>query len=267
MKKNILRSITKATMIAVLSVPTLTTSVNAEEPTPGYNHKIPAGIMTPDKVETSIGTLKFTDGRPSKETVQKVYDNLDFARGMEVFLNFIPATSVEGVRLGMNELNATKSNQCVVFDQLMDSDPLFLTGNTDTVYASIMFDMERDGVTVVEVPPKAGPGTLNDAYFRFVVDMGAPGPDRGKGGTYVILPPEYKSDLKVTKGLETVDVNIGGKVKPVWIAQSTSYSNWLILRGFLVDGKPDAASHMWRTGLKVYPLSKASKDQPVTITG
>jgi hypothetical protein len=214
--------------------------------------------MTPDSVDTRIGTLKFVDGRPTKDTVQKVYDNLDFARGMEVFLNFIPATSVEGIRLGMEELNATQSNQCLIFDQLMDSDPLFLTGNTDTVYASVMLDLQRDGVTVVEVPPKAGPGTVNDAYFRFVVDMGAPGPDRGKGGTYLILPPDYKGDLKPTKGTETVNAKIAGKTKPVWIAQSTSYSNWLILRGFLVDGKPDAASKMWRTGLKVYPLSKAA---------
>ena len=33
-------------------------------------------------------------------------------------------------------------------------------------------------------------------------------------------------------------------------------ANWLILRGFLVDGKPDAASAMFRSGLKVYPLSR-----------
>jgi len=37
--------------------------------------------------------------------------------------------------------------------------------------------------------------TVNDAYFRFVVDMGAPGPDRGKGGKYLILPPDYEGDL------------------------------------------------------------------------
>jgi len=49
--------------------------------------------------------------------------------------------------------------------------------------------MEKDGVNVIEVPANSGPGTLNDAFFRFVVDMGPPGPDRKKGGTYGILPP------------------------------------------------------------------------------
>ena len=52
-----------------------------------------------------------------------------------------------------------------------------------------LLDMEKDGVNVIEVPANSGPGTLNDAFFRFVVDMGPPGPDRKKGGTYGILPP------------------------------------------------------------------------------
>ena len=45
-------------------------------------------------MQTRIGTLKFFDGLPDAETVQKVYDNLDFARGVEAFLAGIPATSV-----------------------------------------------------------------------------------------------------------------------------------------------------------------------------
>ena len=44
--------------------------------TPGYNHKIPDKIMTPDSVETSLGTLKFFDGMPDDATVDKLYDNL-----------------------------------------------------------------------------------------------------------------------------------------------------------------------------------------------
>jgi len=86
-----------------------------------------------------------------------------------------------------------------------------------------------------------------------------------KGGTYIILPPDYNGTLKPTKnGMKyrgkdmTTTVDIGGKKTKVWIAQSTSYTNWMILRGFLKDGKPDAASKMWREGLKIYPLSKAN---------
>ena len=59
--------------------------------TPGYNNNIPESILTPDAVETRIGTLKFFDGQPDADTVQMVYDNLDFMRGVETFLNGMPA--------------------------------------------------------------------------------------------------------------------------------------------------------------------------------
>jgi hypothetical protein len=74
--------------------------------------------------------------------------------------------------------------------------------------------------------------------------MGAPGPDRGQGGTYLILPPEYDGDVP----------------DGYFVAQSTSYVNWIILRGFLVDGKTDVSVKMFKEGLKVYPLK--DKENP-----
>ncbi|MFV1983055.1 MAG: DUF1254 domain-containing protein, partial [Thiohalomonadales bacterium] len=129
---------------------------------------------------------------------------------------------------------------------------------TDTVYASGFLDLKKDGPTIVEVPKGSGPGTVNDAFFRFVTDTGSVGPDRGKGGLYLILPPDYKGKLKYKVGSETVKMKIAGKEQTVYVSKSTSYSNWLILRGFLVNGKPNAASKMFRNGLKIYPLSKAN---------
>ena len=224
------------------SAQTPTAPATSGPATPGFNHKIPEKILTPDTVETRIGTLTFVDGVPTAETAQNVYDNLDFLRGVEVFLNFIPAASLEAMRLGNAEMGATKSNQAVIFDQLLDSNALFLTGNTDTVYCSVILDLETDGPTVVEIPPGSGPGTVNDAFFRFVVDVGFPGPDRGKGGKYLIVPADYQGELP-KEGISSRDPR--------------RHVNWLILRGFLVDGKPDAASKMFREGVKVYPLSKA----------
>ena len=52
-------------------------------------------------------------------------------------------------------------------DELLDSAPFFLTGNTDTVYLGGFLDLKQDGPTVVEIPPGSGPGTVNDAWFRF----------------------------------------------------------------------------------------------------
>ena len=227
-----------------------------------YKTEVPVKILTPNTVDTRIGDLEFYDGMPTNESLDKIYDNLDFMRGVDVFLNFVPAASIEAMRLGMLELGLDTSNKVMVMDNLMDAKSLFLTGNASTVYASGVLDLEKDGPTVIEVPPGAGPGTVNDAFFRFVVDMGAPGPDRKKGGMYIILPPDYSGELKTTpnsfKDNSSAKVMVGGEIHDVWIAKSRSYINWLILRGFLVDGKPDAASKMWKEGLKIYPLKDAA---------
>ena len=231
-------------VIFVLASALVFGTASSQTVTPGFNTLIPESILTPDSVDTSIGTLNFFDGMPDEETVTKVYDNLDRIRATQAFLDMVPLASIEGLRRGMESVGVDASHKILLYNDLMDSNSLFLTGNTDTIYALGMLDLQRDGATVVEIPPGAGPGTVNDAYFRFVIDMGAPGPDRGKGGKYLILPPGYEGE--VPEGYFSVE--------------SPTYVNWLPLRGFLKDGKTDAAVDMWTKGLKIYPLSK--KDTP-----
>ena len=62
--------------------------------------EIPASITTPDVVETSIGTLEFFDGVPTENTTETVYDYVDRARAVEVFINLIPAVSMYHIRQG-----------------------------------------------------------------------------------------------------------------------------------------------------------------------
>lgn len=211
----------------------------------GYNTPIPSEILTPDQVKTRVGTLDFSDGFPSEETATKVFDHLDFMRAVEVFLQCIPAASIEGLRRGLTAAGCDAAHKIGVADQLMDSNSLFLTGNTDTVYALALLDLDRDGPTVVEIPAGCGPGTVNDAWFRFVTDMGAPGPDRGAGGSYLLVPSGY--DGEIPDGYH--------------VAESPSSTNLIALRGFLVDSKPDAATAMFENGVRIYPLS-AADDRP-----
>ena len=214
----------------------------------GFNTPVPSAILTPDHVDSRVGRLDFVDGVPTAETAERVFDHLDFLRGVEVFLNCVPAASIEAMRLGFLSQGIDACNKLLIMDELLDSGPFFLTGNTDTVYCGGFLDLKKDGPTVVEIPPGCGPGTVNDAWFRFVIDMGAPGADRGAGGKYLILPPDF--DGEVPDGY--------------FVATSPSYVNWLILRGFLVDGKPDTAATMFRDGLKIYPLAEID-DPPETF--
>jgi len=189
-------------------------------------------ISTPNEVDTSIGTLKFIDGAPLPETKEKVYDYLDTSRAMDTFLKGIPACSVKGLIDGAHSIGAVEAHQVMIFDKLMNSESLFLTGNTSTLYVIPDLDLKRDGPTVVEVPDGLL-GAADDAYFRYVNDL-------MKAGKYLYLPPEYKGE--VPEGYTVV--------------RPETYRIWIFLRASIANGVEKAADFV-KSNLKVYPLSKA----------
>ena len=75
----------------------------------------------------------------------------------------------------------------------MDSSSLFLTANADTVYYLTALDLSK-GPVVIEQPSERV-GTINDMWFSWIIDIGGPGPDRGLGGKYLIVPPDYDGPL------------------------------------------------------------------------
>jgi hypothetical protein len=156
------------------------------------NPVIPASVVTPDKVETRIGTLEFKDGMPSKDTAAKVYDNLDFTHAFEAFVNTMQGVSIASLHKGFLSIGV-KDNEVLVYSELMDAKSLFLTANADTIYCLGVLDLSK-GPMVLEAPPKML-GAIDDYWFRWVTDFGVPGPDRGEGGKYLILPPGYDGPL------------------------------------------------------------------------
>ena len=149
---------------------------------------IPPSITTPDKVESRLGTLDFKDGAPGKATLEKAYDHIDFTHAYETFVNTMQGVSLVAARRGFLDAGV-KDNEILIFSELMDAKSLFLTANADTVYFLGFIDVSK-GPMVFEVPPKVL-GALDDMWFRWVIDFGLPGPDRGLGGKYLILPPGY----------------------------------------------------------------------------
>src|ERR1700729_3987409 len=64
------------------------------------------------------------------------------------------------------------------------------TPNSDTPYSGLPLDVS-DGPMVLEFPPGPLMSTMNDLNQRWVMDMGLPGPDQGRGGRHLVLPPSY----------------------------------------------------------------------------
>lgn len=124
---------------------------------------IPASITTPDRVETRLGALKFFDGFPDDATVQTVYDNLDFQRGVQAFLTCLAAASGHAMRTGIRTFGP--DNQTVIIaESLVDARSLFLTGNTERVYDVLWLD-SKAGPLVIEVPPRVL-GIITDFWYR-----------------------------------------------------------------------------------------------------
>jgi hypothetical protein len=212
---------------------------------PKFATDIPEKITTPDSVETRLGTLKFFDGMPDEKTVQLAYDNLDFQRGVTAFLNAIPIASMYAMREGIREGGVTQNNMVGITEDLLDSRSLFLTGNSTTYYVINWLDL-KDGPVVVEVPPSVL-GFLDDFSFHYVADMGNAGPDKGKGGKYLFLPPGYEDE--VPNGYFAV--------------QSPTFGNWFLLRAFPGEDDPQAGVKNVKKNLKIYALADAD-DPPST---
>ena len=234
--------------LAGLLVVALATSVQADDTgenrnlfkTPGPKQTAVDFKPAPDKIKTSFGTLNFElDAFPTEETAQNLYDEMDLQRATQAYMDFNPALSVYAIVKGQIRDFRFKTSSDIGVHPSPGLTPseLYLTGNNSTVYAVASLDLKVDGPTVVDIPPGMY-GTANDALFKYLVDFGIVGPDKGKGGKYLFLPPGY--DRKVPDGY--------------FIIKSPSYRTWVMMRGWGDVGTGDKAADYFRENLKVYPL-------------
>ena len=203
-------------------------------------------LGAPDSVETRIGTLDFEHGVPSDATASTIYDTIDFTRALNVYNNSFRGASALGLVKGFQSVGAG-SGDIVIFEELMDSSSLFLTANADTVYYLGYLDL-KDGPMVIE-QPTGGLGAINDMWFQWVTDIGRPGPDRGLGGKYLIVGPDYDGPLPQ-----------GG----YFVAHAKTNTVLYALRAFIANGDdPKPAVENIKQNLKFYPYKAGSFGTPI----
>lgn len=199
---------------------------------------IPTGIAIPDKVETRFGTLHFFDGFPDNASIQKLFDNLDFQRAVQAYLLALPALSQAALRKGL--LNLGPANYTVaISESLMDSRSLFLTASAKP-YTVIQLDL-RGGPLVLEAPPNAS-GAIDNMWYNWITDIGFTGPDKGKGGKYLILPPGYNGTVP----------------DGYFVVRSQTLDNAIFWQSLLVNGDPKQGVDEVKKFTRIYPLSKAA---------
>lgn len=196
--------------------------------------------------DTRIGKLTFENGYPSQESVNKLYDEMDFQRACQAYLWGLPAVGLNEWRKAHVNIFKAKNGEMLSYLDFKEKLGI-LTPNYTTPYVLTLLDIEKSGPFVVDLPPGLMAGMIMDTWQRVIEDMGVVGPDKGKGGKYLILPPGYEKVQ--APGYFVVQV-----------------PTRLVFAGVrLLDADKDKAIRELIPGIKTYTWSKTGTGQPMGV--
>lgn len=205
-----------------------------------------APLVAQETAETRIGKLTFESGYPSEESVKKLYDEMDFQRGCQAYLWGIPAVGLNEWRRAHFDVFGAKSGEMLSYLDFAEKLGI-LTPNYTTPYVATFIDLEKSGPMVIEIPSGLMAGMVLDHWQRVLADLGVVGPDKGRGGKYLILPAGHE------------------KVAPdgYFVVQSPSR---FVLGGvrLLGDDKAKAIRELI-PGIKTYTWSKSGTGAPMAV--
>lgn len=205
----------------------------------------------------TLANLPFDGGYPTEEGIQQLKDELLFQRATQAYLWAIPAINMYGMKEGAEKEFGKGYNVITVWKERMSAKTLITTPNSDVIYAIGFLDL-KDGPMVIEAP-EGLQGILDDFWQRPVKsvgqidgrqwagDVGLPGPDKGKGGKFLVIPPDYTGDIP--SGYFTY--------------RSGTYGVFLFWRGFFQDPKQLARPVSVIEKTVVYPLGKKAEALPM----
>ena len=110
----------------------------------------------------------------------------------------MPASAIHRFREGLYEVPGVEDNVVLAFSGTLKPRHEVITANTAVPYISAFTDL-RKGPMVIEVPAATEKASLYgqvvDAWQITIAAVGPSGPDKGKGGKYLFLPPGYKDAI------------------------------------------------------------------------
>ncbi len=207
---------------------------------------------------TALASLPFHEGYPSEEGIQQLKDELLFQRATQAYLWALPAINMYGMKEGSEKDFGKGYNILPIWKDRLNAKTLITTPNSDVIYALGYLDLKGEGPLVIEAPPGLQ-GILDDFWQRplcsegliegkkWCGDVGLPGPDKGKGGKYLLLPPDYT-----------------GKIPPgYFVYRSRTYGVFVFWRGFFKDPKELQAPVSVMEKTLIYPLGKKEQAKPM----
>ncbi len=146
------------------------------------------GVVKNGTVDTRVGDLTFENGYPSRETVERLFDAMDFQRATQAYIWALPIVSMAEWQAVQEDQFGAEDGDLVVYTTTEQKLGI-LTANATTPYIVGFCDLGRSGPLVVDVPPGPTGGLVDDFWQRPVADLGLAGLDKGKGGKYLFLGP------------------------------------------------------------------------------
>jgi len=201
--------------------------------------------------ERDLADVPYDKGYLSQQDVGRLQEELLLQRGIQTYLWALPVLNMYGMKEGSEAKFGKGYNILPIFKKRLDAKTLITTPNSDVIYALGYLDLKEDGPMVIDVPPGLQ-GIIDDFFQRpipsegeiegrkWAGDVGLPGPDKGKGGKYLILPPDYKGDIP--QGYLTY--------------RSGTYGVFVFWRGFFKDPKQLEEPVKVMEQTKIYPLGK-----------
>jgi hypothetical protein len=191
-----------------------------------------------------LSELSFVNDYPTNETVDNLYDAIDFQRACQAYVWAIPLVNMNELYIGFQRDLGFKFNDMNVLEEYATAKNIGLTANNNTIYGLSAINLSN-GPVVIESPAGAY-GCIDDWWQRPIVEVGPLGPDKGKGGKFLVLPPGYTG--KTPAGYFNVP--------------STTNKVLYLARGFVKEGNTHAAANTLK-GVKIYLLSQVA-NPPVT---
>lgn len=199
-------------------------------------------------VRSRLGAVEYENDFPTPDTVARMRDELKFQAAVQVYLWSLPFMTVHSLRDAHRSVGASTTT-IPIFETFLTAKTVVPTGNQATVYAYNAITVDEP--LVLEVVADVV-GFIADAWQRPVMDLGRPGPDRGQGGKYLIVPPGYEGDVP-SEGY--------------YVAEMPTRTMWWLVRAFSEDGTPQAPTANLK-GLRLYPLAAAaSQPEPDFFNG
>jgi hypothetical protein len=189
----------------------------------------------PSTINSRIGPLSFThdfeNGYPTKETQEKLFDEMDFQRATQAYLWGLPIVAFAQWQYEHENVFGAKSGDIVFYRDYADKAGL-LTANATTPYAASFINLEETGPIVIDMPEADVRGATSSMWQIAIAAMTEP-------GRYVFYAPGTEAP----------------KVENARIFEAPTNSIFFGIRLLSTD---EAQREKDLAKIKIYPLSEIS---------